>query len=71
MKLLFSQINKAGITSTVQFFSSMNSDRALPLYSANIKNGNITLHLRTTDFLKGDSHHGFGMEHRSNGTYKL
>ncbi len=71
MKMFFCRINKAGITSAMHFFSSMNRDRALPFYSPKIQNDSVSLHLRRKDHLKGKCNHGLGMKHHSNGTYKF
>ncbi len=70
MEMFFCRINKAGITSTMKFFSSMNRNRTLRLYFANMKNGSVHLHLNTNDFKRArPGNHGIGIDHRSRGTY--
>ncbi len=70
MEMFFCRINKAGITSTMKFFSSMNSNKRLPRYFANMENGSVSLHLKSNDFKRATpGNHGKGIDHRSRGIY--
>ncbi len=72
MDMFFCRINKAGITSTMKFFSSMNHSKRLPLYFANIENGSVSLHLHTNNFKRArPGNHGIGIDHHSRGTYRM
>ncbi len=72
MKIFFCCINKAGVTSAMHFFSSMNHDRALPLYSPYVENGHLSLLLLAKEKQRsGAGDHGLGVEHRSIGSYRF
>ncbi len=72
MKMFFCLVNPDDVMSTLQFFSSMNQDRKLPVYSASVENGNVSLHLDTEDFIPArPGKHGLGREHHSDGTYRM
>ncbi len=71
MRMFFCRINKAGITSAIHFFSSMNADRKLPLYIAHAQKGSVALRFESESFRTRPKPHGKGVEHGSNGTYVM
>ncbi len=71
MKIFYCVVNKAGCTSTVRFFTSMNSNRKLARYNDNIENGKVALHLETSDFFRARPRSlGIGIKHNSIGRYR-
>lgn len=72
MRFFFCRINKAGITSTLRFFASMNYNRTLAVYRSKINNDRQAFFLETNDFPPArPKAHGIGVDHRSYGTYVM